>query len=228
MPKSSLKNKNTMHQSIHSPLSPRHLLILLLAVVIPLLIAGEIAEHLLAEQRFAFETPMMLFIHEHFGPLFLYPAIALHWLGKWYVCAPLIVWLAIHEYRRRKNKSRAWFIVFSGLLPTLIMFAAKNLFNRPRPQLWPRIVQESGASFPSGHSTFAAAFAVMLVILYWHTPQRYPVCIAAVLLALLAGFSRMVLGVHFPTDVLVGWITGGSTVVLLYFSLRRQIRLPAK
>lgn len=206
------------------PLSYRHLILLLTAVVIPLLIVGEIAEHLMAQQRFAFEAPLMLYLHEQFSRLWLYPALLLHWLGKWYVSAPLVALFALSEYRRRKKPTRAWFIVFSALLPTLIMSVAKAFFNRPRPELWPRIVSETSASFPSGHSTFAAAFAAMLIILYWHSPHRRTVCAAAVLFALAAGFSRLILGVHFPTDVLVGWITGSSTVVLLYFAFRKRIR----
>ncbi|WP_373701074.1 phosphatase PAP2 family protein, partial [Neisseria dentiae] len=49
---------------------------------------------------------------------------------------------------------------------------------------------------------------------------------AAVTFALLMGLSRMVLGVHYPTDVLVGWITGTSTVIGLYLVLFRK--LPGK
>lgn len=210
--------------AIQSPLSYRHLLLLLLAVVLPLLAAGQIAEHLLTEQRFAFEAPLMIYLHEHFDAVFRYPAVALHWLGKWYVSAVLLALLAGYEYRRRKNKSRAWFIIFSGLLPTLVMSIAKAFFNRPRPQLWPRIVSETSASFPSGHSTFAAAIATMLIILYWHTPHRTSITVCAIVFALLAGLSRLLLGVHFPTDVLVGWITGSSTVVILYLVLHKRIR----
>lgn len=213
-----------MRKYTQTTLSYRHLALLLFAVIIPLLLAGEIAEHLFYEQRFAFEKPMMLFLNQYFGNIFLYPSLFFHWLGKWYVCTPLIAIFALSEYRRRKNKIRARFIVFSALLPTVIMSVAKIFFNRPRPELWPRIVNETSASFPSGHSTFAAAAATMLIILYWHTPKRQTICICATLFALFAGFSRMILGVHFPTDVLVGWITGCSTVVLLYFALRKDLR----
>ena len=61
-----------------------------------------------------------------------------------------------------------------------------------------------------------------MIILYWHTPQRWLVTAAALLFAFSMGLSRMVLGVHYPTDVVVGWITGSVTVILLQQVMRRD------
>ena len=100
------------------------------------------------------------------------------------------------------------FCALSALLPTLNMLLLKAWFARPRPQLWTHLVEEGNFSFPSGHSTFSAAVAVMLTVCFRHTPYRRAVLSAGILFALLTGFSRIYLGVHYPSDIWVGWTNG--------------------
>lgn len=59
--------------------APERLAVLFLGIVIPLLIAGEIAEEVLAQERFAFEQPLMMWVHTHIGPAFTPFAVALHY-----------------------------------------------------------------------------------------------------------------------------------------------------
>lgn len=54
------------------------------------------------------------------------------------------------------------------------------------------------------------------------SPHRAAITAAAVFFAFAMGVSRMILGVHYPTDVIIGWITGMNTVFGLYFVLFRQ------
>lgn len=204
--------------------APRRLMALFFGIFIPLLAAGGIAEHLLEHERFAFEQPLMLAVHAHTGNgIFIRTALVLHWLGKWPAASLIAALIALYEWRRRRPV-RAVFVVLGAALPTALMSAAKIFFNRPRPEFWPRIVEETSASFPSGHSTFAAALAATAVILCWRSPHRAWITAAAAGLAFAAGFSRIILGVHYPTDVLVGWITGMSTVIGLYQLMRTKMR----
>lgn len=104
----------------------------------------------------------------------------------------------------------------------LVNYVLKHVFERDRPQLWDTVVTERSPAFPSGHSAGAAAVACAAVLMTWNTRWRYPVLAAAVTYALLIGFSRMYLGVHYPSDVLVGWAVGAGWMALVWRLTRRM------
>ena len=111
----------------------------------------------------------------------------------------------------------------------------KNIFLRLRPyfvsdriQLLRKIdpdadimdVAAQGYSFPSGHSSSAVAVYGSLAA---HEKKKKLLWVLAVILPILVGFSRVIVGAHFPTDVLVGWALGILVVALIPW-LRRTIR----
>jgi len=89
----------------------------------------------------------------------------------------------------------------------------KHIVDRARPPVGLHLVSESSGSFPSGHATHSAAvllsvaFVVAVVVLR-RMIVRALVVLAAVLLTGAIGASRLVLGVHWPSDVLAGWALG--------------------
>lgn len=194
---------------------PHHLLSLLLLVGLPLLGVGLIAEDLLEKEGFGFEEPLMHWIHAHTAPWQTSEAVFLHHFGGPYVMVPAFLGLALYLWLRRE-KHLAYFTLLALAGAGALNLAMKLLFNRPRPELWPRVVQEGGASFPSGHSMFAAALVTTLVLLLWRTPWRIPTLLLGILYVLVMMYSRMVLGVHFPTDVLAGALSGVAWVYGVY------------
>ena len=111
----------------------------------------------------------------------------------------------------RKYASTLYLLVAVGG-GLLISTVAKGVFDRPRPDLVPYGSIVHTASFPSGHSMLAAVAYLTLGVLVARTlPQRrlkVHVLVLAALVTILVGVSRVYLGVHWPTDVLAGWLAG--------------------
>ncbi|HBS48916.1 MAG TPA: PA-phosphatase [Rhodobacteraceae bacterium] len=88
----------------------------------------------------------------------------------------------------------------------------KEVFDRPRPELVPHGSMVYTASFPSGHSMMAAVtyltLGVLIARVLPYRRQKIYMLSVAVLITLLVGVSRVYLGVHWPTDVLAGWLAG--------------------
>jgi undecaprenyl-diphosphatase len=123
----------------------------------------------------------------------------------------LIAFMGLMFYRRHRQ---AW--VFLGVV-TLAQTSAdllKGFFARPRPNLVPHGSYVYSASFPSGHSTMSAVvFLTLAGILAGLEPKRRAkafIFTVAILLVVAVGFSRVYLGVHWPSDVLAGWTLGAA------------------
>jgi undecaprenyl-diphosphatase len=105
----------------------------------------------------------------------------------------------------------------------------KQLVGRGRPPLSLRLVTETGPSFPSGHATDSAALFVALgiivaAVLLRRPPARALCVLAGFACAALIGLSRLMLGVHWPTDVLAGWAVGTIVAVSLSVTMLLLVR----
>lgn len=106
------------------------------------------------------------------------------------------------------------------LLSVYVNTGVKGIFQQPRPfDILPEIqkVQASGYGFPSGHAH--SSMVVWGSIAYWK--KQIWIRNLSILLILLIGFSRIYLGVHFPTDILGGWLFCGLVLGLSYFIFLR-------
>ena len=102
----------------------------------------------------------------------------------------------------------------------LLNNALKVLFARPRPDVVPHLREVMTLSFPSGHALTSAAVYLTLGALLMRVSDRRITkfyCMAVAMLAtLLIGATRVYLGVHYPTDVLAGWLVGISWALLCW------------
>lgn len=98
----------------------------------------------------------------------------------------------------------------------------KALFARPRPDLVPHGTDALLASFPSGHSTMAAAtYLILAAMLARAEPRRRAKALYIALAAVIVlgvGVSRVYLGVHWPSDVLAGWALGSAWALLCFLA----------
>jgi undecaprenyl-diphosphatase len=110
----------------------------------------------------------------------------------------------------------------------LLNGAMKYVFNRPRPSIVPQLREVYTTSFPSGHAMESAivylTMAAILMRACDSPPTKMYILGIAVLLTALVGISRVYLGVHYPTDVIGGWIIGFTWASVCWLVARRVER----
>ncbi|HEX7063477.1 MAG TPA: phosphatase PAP2 family protein [Bacillales bacterium] len=159
-------------------------------------------------------------IYDIWGPLGEMTFLILTYIGSGYFAYPFTALLVIYLYSKRNRWIAALFI-YNLIGVRLLNWLLKSVFARPRPDL-EHLIQVSYYSFPSGHAMNSTAFFGFLAFLFHHRLKRKgnqtaPVWIIACLLILLIGLSRVYLGVHYPMDVLGGFLAGGSWLFLTLF-----------
>lgn len=124
-----------------------------------------------------------------------------------------------------KNKKIGLSIFSNIVIITILNQLLKRILRRPRPTEF-RIVEETGYSFPSGHSMVSLAFyGYLIYLIYRYIKNKYIKWSLIVLLSILIcliGISRIYLGVHYTSDVLGGFLLSISYLVV-YISLIKKI-----
>ena len=123
-----------------------------------------------------------------------------------------VLWIG----RTAELKGRAWWAFVTMMSGWTIGGVSKILVRRLRPVVDEPLSHSPGYSFPSGHALNIAVAGSAMTVLVWPRLQgagRRVVVTAAVVTGLAVGLDRILLGVHFPSDVIAGWLLGlGVTV----------------
>ncbi|OWR27781.1 phospholipid phosphatase [Saccharibacillus sp. O23] len=160
-------------------------------------------------------------------------AETLSWIGSTKVVIVMEVVLLLFLLIVPKLRWEPLLVLIATGGSALLNILLKNLFRRDRPDIH-RLAEEYSYSFPSGHSMGAFALYGILAYLLWRMirPMGWRIAALAlcVLLTLSIGLSRVYLGVHYPSDVLGGYIASGAWLALTigsfeYWRHRRQRRL---
>ncbi len=111
-----------------------------------------------------------------------------------------------------------WLVVLATLSGTGLTYLLKFTFSRPRPDLVPHLAETFTSSFPSGHSMLSAVvyltLGALLSQLVGSKRLKSYIITCAVLLTGMIGFSRVYLGVHYPTDIVAGWAGGTAWAIM--------------
>lgn len=123
-----------------------------------------------------------------------------------------------------KNKKIGVAITTNLVLVALLNQLLKNILQRPRPTEY-RIIQETGYSFPSGHSMASMAFyGYLIYLIYKYVENKNIKWILIMLLSILIcsiGISRIYLGVHYTSDVLGGFLISISYLVIYISAINK-------
>lgn len=154
-----------------------------------------------------FVTPIAKFITNFGGAIFL-------------SIATVMLFLLI------KNKKIGLSIISNIVIITVLNQLLKRILQRPRPTEF-RIVEETGYSFPSGHSMVSMAFyGYLIYLIYRYIKNKYVkwtlITILSILICLI-GISRIYLGVHYTSDVLGGFLLSISYLVIYISSIKKLI-----
>lgn len=154
-----------------------------------------------------FVTPIAKFITNFGGAIFL-------------SIATVMLFLFI------KNKKIGLSIISNIVIITVLNQLLKRILQRPRPTEF-RIVEETGYSFPSGHSMVSMAFyGYLIYLIYRYIKNKYVkwtlITILSILICLI-GISRIYLGVHYTSDVLGGFLLSISYLVVYISSIKKLL-----
>ena len=147
-------------------------------------------------------------------PLLQQAALGITQLGNWWTVVGVTLAGAMFLFWRGKRWDALTLLIATFTGRGLVILQ-KDYFARLRPEENLRLVEVSYQSFPSGHAANSTIAYVGLALLLFVDPERRRVAvIAAMILALMIGISRPMLGVHWPSDVVGGWAFGLMWVML--------------
>jgi membrane-associated phospholipid phosphatase len=193
---------------------------LLGGVIVPLMLFFMLAEDIGEAQMTAFDESVLRAVAQLHGDAATTVMRAVTFLGGFLGVAPLSLALAGVLVALHRRRDALFVLVVMGGAG-ILQYAAKLAFARPRPTVFPALVDVSTSSYPSGHAMISASLGLVLAVVCWNTRWRWPAIVAGAAFALAVSFSRLYLGVHYPSDLLAGWClaVAWATGVWLGFDL---------
>ncbi|MHC5735635.1 phosphatase PAP2 family protein [Nostoc sp.] len=210
-----MEKVKTANQESQSPLSFlknlliarwRSLLLLLIGVYLPLQVFEMLTVKIWENQAgLPWDVPILLAVHSTVNPQLDVLAVALATFGLPWTAMLILGAIALILLLQKRWRSLAYLLTAS-LGSVIINRIAKQLMHRVRPQLWQSIAPESSFAFPSAHAMTSITLVAILLFLTWASSWRWLVLIFGSLYIIAIAWCRLYLGVHFPSDILAGWM----------------------
>lgn len=171
----------------------------------------------LKNSGFSWDISLLLMIHETFGESFNSWASFLTNLGGLKIIllflSPIIL-LLFYQGQKRLFIYLITTILSSAIVNSLI----KILFQRPRPQLWHSDYPfPADFSFPSGHAMGSINVALTILVIFWGSRYFNFIAILALVYVGSIAWTRLYLGVHYPSDIMGGWLLGIAWTAFMTF-----------
>lgn len=186
----------------------------LLGVCLPLVGFIALASHVWNQGKgFVWDIPVLQWVHQTACPQLDAIAVRLTPLGIGWGVGPLLtlvggVLLYHHHWRLSSNQLRRelLYLVITPSGSFLLNRTLKLFFHRERPHLWEVFAPDLSYAFPSGHAMSSTALVMVLIVLTWNTRWRWTMLVIGSLFVFAIGWTRIYLGMHYPSDVLAGWL----------------------
>ncbi|NOU94304.1 phosphatase PAP2 family protein [Paenibacillus sp. LMG 31456] len=180
-----------------------------------------------------FDRSIIQFVQNLEAPLLTNIMKFFSFIGSGNVVAILVIIIAVYLYKGLGHRRELVLFIGVNIGSGLLNKALKTVFQRARPTIH-QIVEEAGYSFPSGHSMGAfTLYGVTAFLLWRHTSpaiNRVVLIIISSLMIVAIGISRIYLGVHYPSDVVGGYLASGFWLAISIWFFQRfgQSKQPSK
>ena len=185
----------------------------LIVATLALLLFAWIADSVLDQKTQSFDLQVRAAIHQHASPHLTVAMQAVTWLGSWQVLLPTVCCsVAMLILRGQSRQARLLLLTIVGA--EVLDMVLKLSFRRARPAPYFNIIPLDSYSFPSGHALVSFCFYAWIAgLIAMRLPRkslRAVVWLVAGAIVGLIGFSRIYLGVHYPSDVIAGYVAALS------------------
>ena len=163
------------------------------------------------------ESDILLDLHSHSTDSIDHTMLAVNAIGgpKPVLVAALLLAFIVF---RKGDKREAVIIPFAVGISGALNVGMRALFHWPRPDLWRTLIYDHSFvySFPGGHACLSASLATVVNMVLWRTRYRRLAVIGGIVYCLVVATTTLFLGVHYPMDILAGWISGFLVVSILW------------
>ncbi len=185
-------------------------------------IFAELAGEVLEGETQRLDTALLTWIHSTFPGWLGTPMRLVAILGYPWAVVPLLI-LAAGTFYLNDLKVSAALLLVSVPGAAILGTALKSFYERARPELFETGYEAPFYSFPSGHAITAVSLYGVITLLTARRLEgwrRWVVATAGAVLVLVIGFSRLYLGVHYPSDVLAGYLAAAFWVATVGIAFR--------
>lgn len=201
----------------------RSLLLLCLGVGLPLFLFEQLAVAIWQHQGgFLWDESILLTVHATTTASFDRVVPILTRLGGFKSVTLMTTLLSGWLLWQRRWRSLIYLLI-TLIGSGLINHFAKAFLHRVRPSLWQSLVPEADFAFPSGHATASMTFVAAIVILTWGTRWCWLAVLGGSSFVIAISWTRLYLGVHFPSDILAGWLVSIAWAIGVSLAIRPHL-----
>lgn len=193
------------------------------AAVVPGLLFIALTVFVLNGGMFSFDVDLLLRLHETEAAALDQTAIIVSDVGDPVIIAGVTtVFAALLWFSRYRLRALFVFVSVGGI--SAFNYFVRPFLGRARPELWVSPTPKTSFGFPSGHAITSMSLMLALILVAWPTRWRWPALVLGTGFVLATGWARLYLGVHYPSDIVGGWLIAVAGTMAVYVVLRPHFR----